>query len=96
MTFGDVRSLTIIATRVGSKGDGETRLQSDAIRAPEIWKGENPSPACDIWSLGVSVSPLTLSLLRILIRLARSLDVRKDYVWYRRLQHQNKPSPRGN
>ncbi|KAH9213192.1 kinase-like domain-containing protein, partial [Leptodontidium sp. 2 PMI_412] len=43
-------------TRVGSKGDGETRLQSDAIRAPEIWKGENPSPACDIWSLGVSLA----------------------------------------
>jgi serine/threonine protein kinase len=82
MTFYVVRSLTILATRAGSKEEGVTWIQGDAIRAPEIWEGASPNPACDIWSLGVSVSPLVLSPIWILIRLARSLDVLKDYVWY--------------
>ncbi|KAE9976138.1 hypothetical protein EG328_002832 [Venturia inaequalis] len=32
------------------------RPQGDAIRAPEIWKGEGLTPAADIWSLGVSLA----------------------------------------
>ena len=59
MTSDLVGSLTTPATRVGSI-EGVARIQGDAIRAPEIWKGASPGPACDIWSLGVSVSPLAL------------------------------------
>lgn len=32
------------------------RFQGLEIRAPEIWKRAFSSPACDVWSLGVSVS----------------------------------------
>ncbi|PGH16446.1 CMGC protein kinase [Helicocarpus griseus UAMH5409] len=34
----------------------EQHLQSLSIRASEIWKGHALSPACDIWSLGVSLA----------------------------------------
>lgn len=33
----------------------ECRPQGFAIRAPEIWMGKAPTPACDVWALGVSV-----------------------------------------
>jgi serine/threonine protein kinase len=48
--------LTKQAMQAGSKGFSTGWIQGNAIRAPEIWKGESPNAACDIWSLGVSVS----------------------------------------
>ncbi|KAI9730974.1 MAG: hypothetical protein M1834_005435 [Cirrosporium novae-zelandiae] len=43
-------------TRADSKEERVIRIQGDAIRAPEIWKGPSPIPACDIWALGVSLA----------------------------------------
>ncbi|KAF2664008.1 kinase-like protein [Microthyrium microscopicum] len=43
-------------TRAGSVDKHQARLQGDAIRAPEIWKGAAPTPAMDVWSLGVSLA----------------------------------------
>jgi len=44
----------------GPNPGGYIQLQGDAIRAPEIWRGADPTPAMDVWSLGVSVSLLEL------------------------------------
>lgn len=33
----------------------KARFQGLEIRAPEIWKKPYSSPACDVWSLGVTV-----------------------------------------
>lgn len=38
----------------------ETRFQGLEIRAPEIWKKPYSSPACDVWSLGVTVGSIVL------------------------------------
>ncbi|KMU87156.1 hypothetical protein CIHG_05097 [Coccidioides immitis H538.4] len=33
----------------------DERIQGLAIRAPEVWMGKPVTPACDVWSVGVSI-----------------------------------------
>lgn len=47
--------LTLTGIVIHAYEEQECRLQGFAIRAPEIWMGKAPTPACDVWSLGVSV-----------------------------------------
>ncbi|KAK2807229.1 hypothetical protein FQN50_005516 [Emmonsiellopsis sp. PD_5] len=53
------------------------RLQGLSIRAPEIWKGVSPTPACDVWSVGVSLAHFLASraLFGIMDKTARITSV---------------------
>ncbi|PVH84802.1 kinase-like protein [Cadophora sp. DSE1049] len=42
--------------RDGEEFNGEWRPQALPYRAPESWKGSQPSPKIDVWSLGVSLT----------------------------------------
>ncbi|DAA74163.1 TPA_exp: Uncharacterized protein A8136_3661 [Trichophyton benhamiae CBS 112371] len=41
---------------IPSQGFEDFRLQGTEIRAPEIWKGILPTPPCQIWSIGVTLT----------------------------------------
>lgn len=38
------------------------RLQGLYVRAPEVWRGVGLFPSADIWSLGVTVCPVSTPL----------------------------------
>ncbi|EFR04201.1 hypothetical protein MGYG_07208 [Nannizzia gypsea CBS 118893] len=41
---------------IPSEGFDHCRLQGVEIRAPEIWKGALPTPPCQVWSVGVTLT----------------------------------------
>ncbi|KAI1912707.1 hypothetical protein LOZ12_002615 [Ophidiomyces ophidiicola] len=45
-----------VHTVIPSGADTKSRAQGLSIRAPEIWKGVAPTPACDVWSVGVTLA----------------------------------------
>ncbi|KAK2861090.1 hypothetical protein FQN49_004554 [Arthroderma sp. PD_2] len=62
---------------IASESFDAFRLQGFSIRAPEIWKGVLPTPACDVWSVGVTLAHVLTSraLFGVIDQTARIDDV---------------------
>ncbi|KAF3481151.1 uncharacterized protein GIQ15_03910 [Arthroderma uncinatum] len=51
-----IAKLADLGALVTSEGFDDFRLQGVEIRAPEIWKGVLPTPPCQIWSVGITLT----------------------------------------